>query len=135
MSTPEEVVQEFCAAFATKDVDTISKLLADDVVYHNVGMAPAVGKEASIAMIQGFLDMAEKMTFRIHRIAANGDSVLTERTDTFTINGADSPVAVMGSFDLRDGKIVAWRDYFDMGLITKMMSGEAVDPAVLPVFG
>jgi limonene-1,2-epoxide hydrolase len=134
MSTPEEVVQEFCAAFATKDVDTISKLLADDVVYHNVGMAPAVGKEASIAMIQGFLDMAEKMTFQIHRIAANGDSVLTERTDTFTINGADSPVAVMGTFDLSDGKIVAWRDYFDMGLITKMMSGEAVDPTVLPVF-
>lgn len=134
MSTPEEVVQEFCAAFATKDVDTISNLLADDVVYHNVGMAPAVGKEASIAMIQGFLDMAEKMTFQIHRIAANGDSVLTERTDTFTINGADSPVAVMGTFDLSDGKIVAWRDYFDMGLITKMMSGEAVDPAVLPVF-
>jgi len=135
MSTPEELVQEFCAAFATKDVDTIASLLADDVVYHNVGMAPAVGKEASVAMIQGFLDMAEKMTFEIHRIAANGDSVLTERTDTFTINGADSPVAVMGSFDLRDGKIVAWRDYFDMGLITKMMSGEAVDPAVLPVFG
>ena len=135
MSTPEEVVQEFCAAFATKDVDTIASLLADDVVYHNVGMAPAVGKEASLAMIQGFLDMAEQMTFEIHRIAANGDSVLTERTDTFTINGADSPVAVMGSFDLRDGKIVAWRDYFDMGLITKMMSGEAVDPAVLPVFG
>jgi len=135
MSTPEEVVQEFCAAFATKDVDTIASRLADDVVYHNVGMAPAVGKEASVAMIQGFLDMAEKMTFEIHRIAANGDSVLTERTDTFTINGADSPVAVMGSFDLRDGKIVAWRDYFDMGLITKMMSGEAVDPAVLPVFG
>ena len=26
MSTPEEVVQEFCAAFATKDVDTISGL-------------------------------------------------------------------------------------------------------------
>ena len=134
MSTPEEVVQEFCSAFATKDVETISSLLADDVVYHNVGMEPAVGKDASVAMIQGFLDMAEKMTFDIHRIAANGNSVLTERTDTFTINGAQSPVAVMGAFDLRDGKIVAWRDYFDMGLITKMMSGEAVDPAVLPVF-
>ena len=134
MSTPEEVVQEFCAAFATKDVDTIASLLADDVVYHNVGMAPAVGKEASIAMIQGFLDMAEKMTFRIHRIAAKGDSVLTERTDTFTINGADSPVPVMGTFDLRGGLIVAWRDYFDLGLTTKMMSGEAVDRTVLPVF-
>ena len=114
MPTPTEVVQQFCAAFAVKDVDTIASLLADDVVYHNVGMEPAVGKEASLAMIQGFLDMAEVMTFEIHRIAANGDSVLTERTDTFTINGAQAPIAVMGTFDLRDGLIVAWRDYFDM---------------------
>ena len=98
-------------------------------MYHNVGMAPAVGKEASLAMIQGFLDMSEAMHFEIHRIAVNGDSVLTERTDTFTINGAKAPVAVMGTFDLRDGKIVAWRDYFDMGLTTKMMSGEDVDAA------
>jgi limonene-1,2-epoxide hydrolase len=133
MSTPEQVVQEFCNAFAAKDVDTIAKLLADDVVYHNVGMAPAVGKEASLAMIQGFLDMAEKMQFEIHRIAVNGDTVLTERTDTFTINGADAPVPVMGTFDLSDGVIVAWRDYFDLGLTTKMMSGEELDRSVLPV--
>jgi limonene-1,2-epoxide hydrolase len=133
MSTPDEVVQEFCAAFSAKDVDTIAKLLADDVVYHNVGMAPAVGKEASLAMIQGFLDMSEAMHFEIHRIAVNGDSVLTERTDTFTINGARAPIPVMGTLDLRNGLIVGWRDYFDLGLTTKMMSGEDVDGSVLPV--
>lgn len=134
MPTPTEVVEQFCAAFAAKDIDTISKLLTDDVVYHNVGMAPAVGKEASVAMIQGFLDMSENLKFEIHRIAANGDSVLTERTDTFTINGAHAPIAVMGAFDLRDGLIVAWRDYFDMGLTTKMMGGEDVDASLLPMF-
>jgi limonene-1,2-epoxide hydrolase len=133
MATPTEIVEEFCAAFAGKDVETIAKLLADDVVYHNVGMAPAEGKEASLAMIQGFLDMSEAMRFEIHRIAANGDSVLTERTDTFTVNGTDAPVPVMGTFDLRDGLIVGWRDYFDLGLTTKMMSGEDVDASVLPV--
>jgi limonene-1,2-epoxide hydrolase len=133
MSTPTQVVQEFCAAFAAKDVATIESLLADDVVYHNVGMAPAVGKEASLATIQGFLDMSESLVFDIHRIAADGDTVLTERTDTFVMNGLTAPVAVMGTFELRDGKIVAWRDYFDMGLTTKMMSGEDVDAAVLPV--
>ena len=52
---------------------------------------------------------------------------------TFVMNGLTAPVAVMGTFELRDGKIVAWRDYFDMGLTTKMMSGEDVDAAVLPV--
>src|SRR5215213_4692152 len=61
MATPTEVVREFCAAFAGKDVATIERLLADDVVYHNVGMEPAVGKEASLASIQGFLDMSESL--------------------------------------------------------------------------
>ncbi len=102
-------------------------------MYHNVGMEPAKGKEASLASIKGFLDMSESLVFDIHRIAADGDTVLTERTDTFVMNGLTAPVAVMGTFELRDGKIVAWRDYFDMGLTTKMMSGEDVDAAVLPV--
>ena len=133
MSTPTQVVQEFCTAFAVKDVATIESLLADDVVYHNVGMEPAKGKEASLAAIKGFLDMSESLVFDIHRIAADGDTVLTERTDTFVMNGLTAPVAVMGTFELRDGKIAAWRDYFDMGLTTKMMSGEDVDAAVLPV--
>jgi len=132
MATPTEVVREFCAAFAGKDVATIERLLADDVVYHNVGMEPAVGKEASLASIQGFLDMSESLEFDVHRLAADGDTVLTERTDTFTINGVRAPIAVMGAFELRGGLIVAWRDYFDMGLTTKLMSGETVDATLLP---
>jgi limonene-1,2-epoxide hydrolase len=132
VSTPTEVVQEFCAAFGAKDLDTIGRLMADDVVYHNVGMEPAVGKEASLAAIKGFLDMSESLAFAVHRIAASGDTVLTERTDTFTINGVAAPIAVMGAFELRDGLIIAWRDYFDMGLTGRMMGGEAVDPALLP---
>jgi limonene-1,2-epoxide hydrolase len=132
MGTPSEIVREFCAAFGTKDLDTIDGLLADDVVYHNVGMEPAVGKAASLASIKGFLDMSESLVFDIHRLAADGDTVLTERTDTFTINGVKAPIAVMGTFELRDGLVAAWRDYFDMGLTTRMMSGEDVEPSLLP---
>jgi limonene-1,2-epoxide hydrolase len=132
MATPTEIVQQFCAAFAAKDADTIASLLADDVVYHNVGMEPAVGKQASLAAIQGFLDMSESLVFDIHRIAATGDVVLTERTDTFSFDGAKAPIPVMGAFDLRGGLIVEWRDYFDMGLTTRMMSGESVEPSLLP---
>jgi limonene-1,2-epoxide hydrolase len=132
MATPTEVVREFCAAFAAKDVGTIAARLADDVVYHNVGMEPAVGKEASLAAIQGFLDMSESLVFDIHRLAADGDTVLTERTDTFTINGVKAPIPVMGAFELRGGAIVAWRDYFDMGLTTRMMGGEDLDASLLP---
>ena len=115
MTSPSDVVREFCSAFATKDLATIERLLDDKAVYHNVGMEPAVGKDASIASIKGFLDMSESLGFEIHHLAAEGDTVLTERTDTMTVNGIAAPIAVMGAFDVRDGLIVAWRDYFDMG--------------------
>ena len=42
------------------------------------------------------------------------------------------PIAVMGAFDIRDDLIVAWRDYFDMKLTTRMMSGESVESSLLP---
>jgi len=29
---------------------------------------------------------------------------------------------VMGTFEIRDGKIAAWRDYFDLGAWTKQAS-------------
>jgi limonene-1,2-epoxide hydrolase len=132
MPSPSDVVREFCAAFAGKDLETIERLLDDKAVYHNVGMEPAVGKEASIASIKGFLDMSESLAFEIHHLAAEGDVVLTERTDTLTANGNAAPIAVMGAFEVRDGKIVAWRDYFDMGLVGRLMAGEDVDRSLLP---
>jgi limonene-1,2-epoxide hydrolase len=132
MASPSEVVQEFCSAFAAKDLKTIERLLDDQAVYHNVGLEPAVGKEASMASIKGFIDMAESLEFEIHHLAAEGDTVLTERTDTMTINGVAAPIAVMGAFEVRDGRIVAWRDYFDMALTGRLMAGEDVDRALLP---
>ena len=132
MTSPTEVVEEFCSAFASKDLETIERLLADDAVYHNVGMEPAVGKEASLASINGFLDMFESLEFKMLKLAANGDTVLTERTDIFTMGEIQAPVPVMGAFTVKDGLITSWRDYFDMGLTGRMLAGEDIDPALLP---
>jgi limonene-1,2-epoxide hydrolase len=58
--------------------------------------------------------------------AENGSTVLTERVDEVTANGIMAPVPVMGTFEVKDGRIVEWRDYFDMGLVGKLLSGENV---------
>ncbi len=52
--------------------------------------------------------------------------MLTERVDEVTANGVMAPVPVMGTFEVRDGRIVQWRDYFDMGLTGRLMRGEDV---------
>jgi limonene-1,2-epoxide hydrolase len=98
--------------------------LADDVVYHNIPMDPAVGIEAAIAFIDAFFAMCDGMDIETVHLAVRGDVVLTERIDTFRLGEIVAPLPVMGTFEVRDGKISAWRDYFDMGQITTMLSGE-----------
>jgi len=45
---------------------------------------------------------------------AVGDLVFTERTDHFLTAGKAVALPVAGVFELRNGKIAAWRDYFDL---------------------
>jgi limonene-1,2-epoxide hydrolase len=40
---------------------------------------------------------------------------MNERTDRLKMNGSWVELPVMGVYEFRDGKISAWRDYFDMG--------------------
>jgi limonene-1,2-epoxide hydrolase len=54
----------------------------------------------------------------VHRQVASDTTVLNERTDRFGVKGKWSGVDVAGVFEVRDGKITLWRDYFDMNAMT-----------------
>ena len=122
---PEQVVRTFCDAFDGRDAEALRPYFTDDVVYHNIPLDPVVGIDATIAFVAGFFGMFESMTIENVHIAVRDNVVLTERIDTFTMGGGASPLPVMGTFEIRDGKIAAWRDYFDMAQVTKMLSGPA----------
>ena len=85
-----------------------------DATYHNMPLPPAEGLEAIRGVLDLFLPMAEEIHFEIHHVASAGDVVFTERTDHFTTEGVTKSLPVTGVFELRDGRIAAWRDYFDL---------------------
>jgi limonene-1,2-epoxide hydrolase len=120
---PEEVVRAFCAAFAQHDAEALRSYLTEDVVYHNIPMDPAVGQDAAIAFIDGFFNMCDRLEIDTLHLAVRDDVVLTERVDTFTVGDRRAALPVMGTFEVRDGRICAWRDYFDMAQVTSMLSG------------
>jgi limonene-1,2-epoxide hydrolase len=124
MPSAEQVVRDFCAAVRQRDPDVLRTYFSDDVVYHNIPLDPAEGIEATMEMMNGFLGMFEELEFEIHHLASDGSTVLTERTDHFTMNGKSAPLPVMGAFHVLDGKITAWRDYFDMGQVSAILGGE-----------
>ena len=112
--TPIEVVRRFCAVWSNVDPDDIAEFFTDDAVYHNIPMDPITGREAIKSFIAGFAGGAEQIDFRVRNIVAEGDVVLTERVDVFVMPNGKVELPVMGTFEVRDGKIATWRDYFDM---------------------
>jgi limonene-1,2-epoxide hydrolase len=117
----EQVVRAFCEVLSKNDIEALRPFFTDDVIYHNIPMDPAVGIDDAIAFLEGFFGMFESLVVENLHVAATGNVVLTERIDTMKLGDAVAPLPVMGAFEVRDGKIAAWRDYFDLGQITKML--------------
>ena len=119
MSTPADIVRTFLAMWETPG--GIDKSLRDyftpETVYENVGLSTTTGIDQALAVFAGFtasLGMQTMWVENLH-VAASGDTVLTERIDHVRDGSGKTlmSIRVMGVFEMQDGKIVAWRDYFD----------------------
>ena len=118
-----DLVTRFCAAWTSVDLDEIMGFFTLDAVYHNIPMEAVSGTDAIRSTIEGFSTGVESIEFRVFHIAAAGNVVLTERVDVFNLPGKVIELPVMGTFEVRDGKIAAWRDYFDLNQFMTQFAG------------
>ena len=121
--SPLDLVRRFCDAWSDGDLDALMAYFADDAVYHNIPVDPVKGKDTIKATIEGFTAGVEKIEFRVHHIVADGAVVHTERTDVFSTADRTIELPVMGTFEVADGKILAWRDYFDLNQFMSQLAG------------
>lgn len=110
---PAAVVKVFLSALEAFDLDAALALCHADIVYQNVPLPPARGRDAVAEQLR-FLEKYAK-GFRVDyiNIAANGSVVLTERTDVITLGPVAGGFWVCGTFEVHDGLITLWRDRFD----------------------
>ncbi|MEL7190387.1 MAG: limonene-1,2-epoxide hydrolase family protein [Pseudomonadota bacterium] len=111
--TPIETINAFIAAWDEYDLEKIYSFMAEDIEWTDIPLSTVNGIGAVRAKMDGFPGV-EACGFETHHIAANGNVVLTERTDWFEMKGRKRTIRVMGVFELDGaGKILKWRDYFD----------------------
>lgn len=126
--TPDATVNAFITAVTSGDWDRAVELAAEDIVYENIGFgptsldAPFPRIDGSAAMVE-FLRAMEDADWTVHREDVLGDVVVNERTDRFTFGGQRIELPVAGVFQVRDGRITFWRDYFDLATMTQQLSG------------
>jgi limonene-1,2-epoxide hydrolase len=111
----EKIVAQFLETWRRMNVDEMLGYMTDDAVYHNIPIAPLQGRSEIRKGIHQFAGMLKAVEIKIVNSAAAGNLVINERIDTMVMHdGKRTDMPVAGVFELRDGKISAWRDYFDM---------------------
>ena len=109
----DEMVREFLQAWERRDTEHIVERFAVNGVYHSIPLTPIVGRDAIRAFVAGFEDVPPGRLEIRHQVAAE-HVVLNERTDFIRLNGKPVTLPISGVFEIADGHITAWREYFDL---------------------
>jgi limonene-1,2-epoxide hydrolase len=127
--TPDQVVQSFISLLVARDIESAATMVSADFEYDNVPMGKAFGPQGLRDTLIGFFGMCTGIDWEIIRQTSIGTTqngtVLNEREDRFEIHGRWVTLPVAGIFEIRDGLITLWRDYFDKATLLDAMTPPA----------
>jgi len=111
---PRKIVADFFDAWRSMDADNVAEFFTEDAVYHNIPMERIVGRDAIRATVKGWLDAMPSIDFRFNHVVVDGNIVLMERCDLVSTTSGAAELPIMAVIELENGKIAAWREYFDL---------------------
>jgi len=116
-ASPRDVVMAFLKAMEPLDYDTAVTFIADDCDYQNMPMGAVTGPAGVRAVLEPFFKPTIENEFRVLRSAAEGERVFVERLDRHRLDSGWVELPVTGVFEVKNGKITLWHDYFDLATI------------------
>jgi len=119
MSDNVQTIKAFIAAWSNLDVDELVGYFCEDGIYYNMPAQPVQGHEKLKLFIEGFIAKWTKTTWETLNIIGEGNVVIVERLDRTEVGDIKVDLPCCGVFEMEEGKIKIWRDYFDMGTYTK----------------
>ena len=116
--TPLVVVRQFMKLMEPLNYEAALKLVSVTVEYSN---PPPIGTVRGVAGIRAVLEPFFSPTleneFRVIRESESGGIVFLERLDRHRLADRWVELPVTGVFEVHEGLITYWRDYFDAATI------------------
>jgi len=118
----ETLVRRFIESWSHLDAAELAAYFTEDGTYHNVPVAPVTGRANIEAMIRAVIAPWSETRWEIVTLLSAGNVVVAERIDRTRAGERSVELPIVGVFELEEGKIRAWRDYFDLGTYTQAMT-------------
>ena len=119
--TNEETIREFIAAWSRLDPKELASYFCEDGAYHNMPTGPVKGRKNVEEMIRGFISSWTETEWEILHLVVQGEVVIAERVDRTKAGDKSVDLPCTGVFEMKEGKIKVWRDYFDLGTYVRAM--------------
>lgn len=111
------LIEEFWADLARRDFDKVGSYFAEEGRYEDVPTpdSGAVGPEQIAARLRVGLGAIEDYVHHTHQIVVEGNNIVTEHTEDWHFGeGVVVSLPFVSIHRVEDGKLTAWRDYWDL---------------------
>jgi len=107
-------VQKMIDAWNTRNWQQVYELFAADGVLESMMLpTPTVGREAISERIGALAKDISRIELRIRHMGVADGVVFIERVDDFVYRGKHGAVPVVGVVEVEQGRVKAWREYYD----------------------
>ena len=113
-ATAVATIRSFLEACVRANVDEFIDYFTEDALWWNAPWKEIRGRAAIGEALRKGKEQMTALPWEVRHIVADGNIVMVERVDHFEVQGKPVGVPCVGVFELRDGKIAAWRDYWDL---------------------
>jgi limonene-1,2-epoxide hydrolase len=117
--TPSETVTGFIDAMCRNDFDAAFALADDDMEFENVPLDPRVnrGRDSIRVGLEMLFALCSRVEWEVSMQIESATTVLNERVDRFWFDdGVFAEVPVLARWEVVDGRIRLWRDYYDLAM-------------------
>ena len=117
------IVRGFANAFNRRDVDALVACFTPTATYHDGFYGPHAGHGALRAMFERMFREGRDYAWQMHAVLESPARAMAEWTFAYVVTdavprSAGRKIRFRGAsvFELREGKIAAYREYFDSGV-------------------
>ena len=116
------VVRAQLKAWERLDWQAAAAMFKPDGRFAMAMLDPVVGRESILAFLQSFSGNCTRMKIDILEIGIINGKVFAERVDRFDYGAHEIDLPCVGIFEIEDGLILEWREYFDRNSIVSPAS-------------
>ena len=115
------LIERFWATLYERDFNGVGAFFADDGEYTDTPTPPedvARGPEQIAARLRLGLEPLESISHTVKTIVVEGDTIVTEHVEHWAWpTGEKVSFPFVSMHEMRDGKLVRWWDYWDLGTL------------------